>query len=217
MPRPASPRQIGIIHALAKRLRLDEEVRRDLIERETGKRSSKDLTVAEAIRVIDVMKGLVGAAQTAIEAASPRSFHLAGRYAGKLRALWISGWNLGVVHDRTDKALIHFIERQTGLSHPRFLHEPAEAAKAIEGLKAWLAREAGVIWPGSRDADSVNLKQAVIEAQRARLAEIGVMPAVAPDEDAHLSLDTIAEALGRQLRRALDPRVRREECHAASA
>ena len=35
--------------------------------------------------------------------------------AGKVRALWISGWHLGVVRDRTDAGLAAWLRRQTGL------------------------------------------------------------------------------------------------------
>lgn len=69
---------------------------------------------------------------------------LTGKYAKKLQALWIAAWNLGLARERDDKALLAFVKRQTGIDHTRFLVYPDDAAKAIEGLKGWLAREAGV-------------------------------------------------------------------------
>lgn len=196
----ASARQIGAIHAIASKVGLDDDTRRDLIERETGKRSARDLSWAEAGRVIDCLKGLAPA-RTATAPTAKGAASLDGRYAGKLRALWISGWHLGVVHDRSDKALLSFVERQTGLSHLRFLHDPAEAALAIEGLKAWFAREANVDWPHDRNADVGDLKLAVIAAQRRRLAALGV-----PLDDVGLpgeTLDDEIQAHGRVLRAAL--------------
>lgn len=71
---------------------------------------------------------------------------LSGRYAHKLQALWIAGWNLGVFRDRDDAALEAFVRRQTGLERERFLHHAGDAALVIEALKGWLAREAGVDW-----------------------------------------------------------------------
>jgi Protein of unknown function (DUF1018) len=199
----ATARQIGAIHAIAKSLRLDDDVRRDLMERETGKRSAALLSEAEAGRVIETLKGLSSTVQTVAGAVSNGAVRLDGPYAGKLRALWISGWNLGVVRERSDKALLAFIERQTGVSHPRFLREPREGAKAIEGLKAWLARNAGVAWPGPH-ASPADVKRAVIIAQCKRLGFDPVMHQGCDDS----ALDFAASALGRKLRRKLAASLR---------
>jgi phage gp16-like protein len=192
----ASPRQIGAIHAIAAKAGLDDDTRRDVIERETGKRSAAELTLVEAGRVIEHLKGLAPAAN------AKGAVRLDGPYAGKLRALWISAWLLGVVRERADKALLAFVERQTGLSHTRWLREPADAMKAIEGLKKWIAREAGVEWPHGRNADIGDVKLAVIDAQRRRLAELGV----AVSERPIVSLDDEMQVLGRQLRAELAKR-----------
>ena len=66
--------------------------------------------------------------------------------------MWIAGWNLGVVRDRDDAAMIGFIKRQAKVDHTRFLHHHADATSAIEGLKAWLARDGGVDWTHDRVA-----------------------------------------------------------------
>jgi uncharacterized protein DUF1018 len=195
---------------------LDEEVRRSIIADEAnGKRSAKDLTAEEAGRVLDRLRASAPAAGGAAAG-------LDGPYAGKLRALWLSGWNLGVVRDRTDKALIHFVERQTGLSHPRFLRDPGDAAKAIEGIKGLLAREGGVKWPPAK-APLPKIKRAVLEAQWMRLIAIGAVKPFAPadplaDLDQYAfkvtwkndwrhfdgaEFDQVQEALGRKLRAAL--------------
>lgn len=203
----SSSRQITAIHAIAARVGLDEETRRDIMAAEAdGKRSAKDLSFTEAGRVIERLKTLSLPLQTGADPHSngvPRpladgAVKLDGPYAGKLRALWISGWNLGVVKNRTDRGLLAFLERQTGVSHPRFLREPREAAKAIEGLKAWIAREAGVAWPPATAAVAV-VKGAVIDAQLRRIAILGIPPAVGALDIAR-DPDGSASALGRQLR-----------------
>ena len=79
---------------------------------------------------------------------------LEGPYAKKLQALWIAGWNLGLMRSRDDAALIAFVKRQTGIDDVRFLHDPAAAAKAIEALKGWLARDGGVDWTDDRERPS---------------------------------------------------------------
>lgn len=131
---------LAAIHTVKKALGLDDDVYRALLERVTGKTSAKDLTDAERRRVIEEMRrqGFKGASKGARKP-------LEGKYAKKLQALWIAGWNLGLVRDRDDKALLAFVKRQTGIDHTRFLRDADDAVKAIEALKSWLSR-AGVIF-----------------------------------------------------------------------
>lgn len=133
------------LHIAKKQLGLDDDTWRDLLERETGKRSSKDMSDGERGRVLDVLK------TKGFKPASGSSRKgLEGKYAGKLQALWIAGWNLGLVKNRDDAALLAFVKRQTGIDHTRFLRYHDDATKAIEALKAWLARDGGVDWSESR-------------------------------------------------------------------
>lgn len=198
----ASSKQIGAIHAIAKRVGLDDAVYRSILSDETGKTSAKELTYTEAGRVIERLKAVQGAAHNTAPSAKG-AIRMDGGYAGKLRALWIAGFHLGVVHDRTDRALASFIERQTGLSHPRFLIEAHAAAKAIEGLKQWLAREAGVRWPPLASADPLDLKRAVVIAIANRLAQLGEETPGAIMHCSPAQLDHVAEVHGSKLRRAL--------------
>jgi len=156
--------QIGAIHALKARAGLDEDGYRDLLAAETGKRSCKGLSSSEAARVMLRLKGLAGGAQGIGEGAA-----FAGPYAGICRALWISGWHLGVVRDRTDGALIAFVRRQAGIDHLNWLRDAADATKVIEALKMWLAREAGVVWPTGRADSTEGRQKAVLAAQCRRL------------------------------------------------
>ncbi|KQZ87219.1 hypothetical protein ASD64_07210 [Mesorhizobium sp. Root157] len=132
---------LAAIHVAKKQLGLDDDTYRAALVNITGKASTRDMTEAERNKVVAAFR------DRGFKPASTGSRkRLEGKYSGKLQALWIAGWNLGVVHNRDDKALIAFVERQTGLSHVRFLHDPADAAKAIEALKSWIAREARVDW-----------------------------------------------------------------------
>lgn len=132
---------LAAIHTGKKALGLDDDVYRALLARITGKTSARDLTDTERRRVIEEMRrqGFKG---TSKGARKP----LEGKYAKKLQALWIAGWNLGLVRDRDDKALLAFVKRQTGIDHTRFLRDADDAARAIEALKGWLARSGGVTW-----------------------------------------------------------------------
>lgn len=132
---------LAAIHVGKKQLGLEEEDYRALLTRVTGKSSTKQMTDAERGRVVEEMRRL-GFKQAS---SAPRK-RLDGPFAAKLQALWIAGWNLGVVSSRDDRALIAFVERQTGISHTRFLRHAEDAVKAIEGLKQWLTRAAGVDW-----------------------------------------------------------------------
>lgn len=132
---------INAIYGLRKELGLDDETARDFYEREVGRRSLRDMTPGQQVRIVQAMQR-----QARATAQQPSRKGLAGPYAGKLQALWISGWHLGVVQNRTDAALLAFVERQSGIAHTRFLRDANDARKVIEGLKAWLAREAGIEW-----------------------------------------------------------------------
>jgi len=136
---------LSAIHAGLRQLGIVEEDARDLYERQTGKRSLRDMNPNEQRNVVGELRRL--GFKPALKGARKR---LEGRYAAKLQALWIDGWNLGIVRDRSDRALIAFVKRQCKIDHVRFLHHGDDANRVIEALKGWLAREGGVDW--SRDS-----------------------------------------------------------------
>lgn len=124
----------------------NEDDRRDLYERVTGKRRLRLMSESDKGRVLAELRrlGYQGEASRKL---------LSGPYAKKLQALWISAWNLGLVRNRNDEAIIAFVKRQTGLDHARWLRDPADAQKAIEAMKSWLARESGVMWGNTNGYD----------------------------------------------------------------
>ncbi|MFB2553361.1 regulatory protein GemA [Ensifer soli] len=134
---------IAAIKTAQKQLGLDDDTYRAKLRIITGKSSAKEMTEDERQRVITVFRN--EGFRPAEGKAGGRQ-QLTGKYAKKMQALWIAGWNLGIVQDRDDTAMLAFIKRQTGLDHIRFLHHAEDARKAIEGLKGWLARDGGVVW-----------------------------------------------------------------------
>ncbi len=136
---------LAAIHIARKQLGLDEYTYRAKLAKITGKSSAKDLSEAERQKVLAVFRNEGFAAATKGRQSSRRT-RLSGRYAGKLQALWIAGWNLGVFRNRDDAALLAFVKRQTALDAIQFLRFPDDARKAIEAIKAILAREGGVDW-----------------------------------------------------------------------
>lgn len=143
---------IASIYGLRKELGLDDDTARDLYQREVGKRSLKVMTPAEQEKVADALRRAKKLAPTTGARA------MTGPYAKKLQALWISGWNLGLIRNRNDAALLDFVEKQTRISHVRFLRDAADARKAVEALKSWLER-AGVDWSHEDPQEAVLLAQ----------------------------------------------------------
>lgn len=125
----------------------EEDDRRDFFERVTGKRRLREMTPGEKDRVVEELDRVSGGKK-------PQTRRLLdGPYAKKLQALWIAGWNLGLVRDRQDSALVTFVKRQTGIDHPNWVRDAESAKKAVEALKDWIARERGVMWGNTNGYD----------------------------------------------------------------
>ena len=182
----------GRVHARAKQLGLDEDARRDLQRRIVGKESCKDMTADELRRVLSHMNGRAPSGVPNGRGGSTANGRARGSRApangheptrklrGKLLALWISGWHLGVVRDRTDDGLAEWLRRQLG--QDAAWPDAPGMVRAVEALQAWLAREAGVDWSPyvqlGRDgkAREVDRPQArVLEAQWRILHRAGVV------------------------------------------
>lgn len=129
---------IAAINIAKSQLGLDEDTYRAKLQNITGKSSLREMTEPERQKVLTVFRN---------EGFKPKASRgLTGKYAGKLQALWIAGYNLGLIRDRRDSALEAFVKRQTGLDRARFLHVHDDAKLVIEALKAWLARDGKVVW-----------------------------------------------------------------------
>ncbi|WP_159460384.1 regulatory protein GemA [Tistlia consotensis] len=222
-----------------RQLALDDGTYRALLKRVTGKESSTELSIAELDQVLAEFARLGWTPKPRSAATgAPRSGPGAGRgrkpaegpLAGKLRALWLSGYWLGVVDDPSETALAHWCERVTGgrgkggVAALQWL-DGAGFNKSVESLKAALARDAGVDWRPYYRAGQLlgeDPRARVLEAQWRRLAELGVVsnggwsaldrwlagrPGLPADAD-RLNLtpnqaDQAIRDLGRMLRQAL--------------
>jgi hypothetical protein len=182
---------LAAMHVAKRDLGLDEDDYCAVLERVTGLRSAKAMTPAQQQACVAEFKRLGFGAATSSRPA------LSGPYVAKLRALWLSAWHLGVARNRDDRALIDFVTRQTGLQALSWVRDQRDAARAIEGLKAWIAREGGVIWPKDR-SDVRGSKLAVIAAQHTKLGFEGRYRDVGlHDRD----LDQVIAGLGAQIRK----------------
>jgi phage gp16-like protein len=151
------------IHIAKKQFGLDEDTYRAKLRLITGKESTRDMSEAERGQVLEAFKrdGFVAKAKNAKPKSGP-----AAKAVAKIEALWLSGWNLGVIDNASSQAMEAFILRQTGIAKAQWLTNAADAYKVIEALKAWLARTAGVVW-STKSADA---QQSVLVAQIAWLA-----------------------------------------------
>lgn len=136
---------IAAIHVAKKHLGLDDDTYQAKLQNITGKTSTKDMTDGERQQVLTVFRN-EGFKPAPSDPRPNGRAKLTGRYAGKLQALWIACYNLGIVENRDDAALLAFVKRQTGIDHVRFLKFSDDAQKAVEALKGWMAREGGVVW-----------------------------------------------------------------------
>lgn len=161
---------IGAVHFAAKKRGIEGDDYRAMLRNVTGKESCATLTIPEMGKVLDHLNG---AARSRSAAEIPQ--------ARKVRALWISGYWLGVVRNNSDSALRSFVKRQTGIEAERWLRDAADARKVIEALKSWLSREAGVDWSpfvighaGGRPVTADRPRKRVVEALTRRLSDQGV-------------------------------------------
>ncbi|MBB3963511.1 gp16 family protein [Rhizobium metallidurans] len=154
-------RSIAAIHVAKKQLGLDDDTYRSKLALITGKNSVKDMTETEREKVLTVLRNEGFKPAPAARRANGRQ-QLTGKFAKKLQALWIAGWNLGIVRDRDDAALLAFVKRQTGIDHTRFLVNADDANRAIEALKSWLRREAGVSYGNTNGFDWMALDGAKV-------------------------------------------------------
>ncbi len=163
-----------------KQLAMEDEAYRRMLMRVVGVRSSTAVPYDKRPLVLAELARLGGKPASRPDQHKVGAFRLDGPYAGKLQALWIAGYNLGIISDKSDKACSAFIKRMTKLDHSRWLTQPADGAKAIEALKQWLTREGTVDWTKReyRDIHYVNEPQfRIVQAQYRLLKRAGEIAA----------------------------------------
>ena len=222
---PISPMQIRALQAARRAAGITDDDWRARLARDFRVTSTKDLSSSAAGRLLDEFRSGSKAVGKPLAAGAKQ---LTGPFAPKLRALWITGWQLGVVHDRTDKAMLAFVERQTGIENTRFLRDAGAARAAIEGLKAWIGREAKFDWPTSgeattsvlddgsgrkivvqtrpKDATPAQIKRAVIRRMWFMLVEAGNQVVSSPEADMQAYAGTVVARLSGPLHQRAEPR-----------
>ncbi|GBR09446.1 gp16 family protein [Gluconobacter frateurii] len=119
-----------------KQLCLDEDAYRDRLERETGKRSAKDMTIAEMDKV------LAGFKRDGFRPSPPKGKPTSSRpEVRKVFALW-KELAPCLRSGGSRESLRAFVKRMVGVDDPNFL-SGAQAGVVIEALKAWGERVEG--------------------------------------------------------------------------
>ncbi|MDO8837994.1 MAG: regulatory protein GemA [Parvibaculum sp.] len=208
-------RLIRLVHVAKRDRGLNEDAYRDLLERETGKRSCGAMTTGELDKALAALKrqGFKVKRSTKVvsieRGTSPRARVGQKAFA---TALWLDLWHLGVLRDASDKALDAFVERQTGIAHLAWLG-PQQAFRVIEALKSWCARE-GFDVPEIADDDAEPGLEAKRELCRAIWRKLGRFDAHREDFAMELGdppanrlgateADSLAAVMGCRLRAAM--------------
>lgn len=125
---------MGMIRVARTQLGMDEEAYRALLLDTLGKRSLEGSTAKEQWCVVEELKA---------RGFRPRPFHkgkelVADPQAKKIRALWLTMADCGIVRDRSEKALASCMRRFTG----RTLEDASikQCQAMIEILKKWAGR-----------------------------------------------------------------------------
>jgi phage gp16-like protein len=192
------------VHLAAKELGLDEDARRDVLERVTGRRSAGDCRDDQLDAVLAEFKRLGWTPKSSAKARTGTA-PISGRrpathpVALKARAMWISLWNLGVVRSSTEASLEAFAKRQLRVDRLQWADQ-GQGYRLIEALKA-MAERAG--W--SQDLTLIKparhvwtLKARLHNAQLRALAE----PAAQLQGVTEAQLDEMIAAAGVRLRAA---------------
>ncbi len=127
------------LYAAKKAAQLDDETLRDCLQASIGRRSARGLTMIECNKVLAHMEAMGHGVK------AQGSTQISGAFGKKAVALWLSAWNLGIVQDRSDKALLSWVKRQTKVDHINWV-DGEDGSKVIDALKGWIKREAGVDW-----------------------------------------------------------------------
>lgn len=127
-------RLMGMIRVAKGQLGMDETMYRQFLQDTIGKRSLAGSTVKEQWRVVEELK-LMGF--------QPRPIHKGKELpsdpqAKKIRALWLTMADCGVVRDRSEKALNSYVRRITGQTLADATTK--QCITVIETLKSWLDR-----------------------------------------------------------------------------
>lgn len=132
------------IHIAKQQLCMTDDDYRALIQRISRNRtdSAAGLNIRELGHVLAHMRksGFKQRAPRLSSAAADRPQRAQHALARKLRAMWIYGYELGIIRDPSERAIAHFAARTTRASDLSF-STPAQLSAVIEAVKALVMRD----------------------------------------------------------------------------
>ncbi|UVK85196.1 regulatory protein GemA [Pseudomonas sichuanensis] len=138
-PNPNRLRLIKLIHVARRELQMDDDTYRLMlagIEGLGGATSSAKLSESNLHRVLEVLKSKGFKVRPNGKEKRPTAADPSSR---KIRSLWLTLRDLGVLRDASEEALVKFVHGQTGAQALQWL-TAAQASQVIEELKKWIAR-----------------------------------------------------------------------------
>lgn len=155
---------IAKINIARQQLGMVEDDYRQLLLDTTGRMSLKECSDAQLDRMIGALK------QKGFKPLPPKG-GATHPMARKARAMWISLYHLGAVHNPSEQALEAFARRQLGCDRLAFAKQ-SDAFRLVEALKAMAERNG---WP--QQAHSLTaLQEALCHAILAKLKAAGEVP-----------------------------------------
>ena len=133
---------IKVIHVRKRHLGLDDNSYIDLIGSAVkGKTSCKNMTVAELKAVLLAMrqKGFVSTTPASSGSKKNDFSKCDSPQAKKIRHLWLCLANTGQLRDKSEKALLSYVKRLTGVGRMEWCNA-MQLSSVIESLKLWLQR-----------------------------------------------------------------------------
>lgn len=162
------------VHIARKKLAMEDDDYRTLLERVTGHRSAKDCDDSQLRDAVAQFQGMGFRPSGGVAKRRDLGASLTVR---KARAMWISLYQLGAIEDASDAALETFGRRQLHVDRLRWANE-REGFRLIEALKAIADRHGWEQRVSSRlpTRERIRLlKDRLVAAQLARLATAGVV------------------------------------------
>jgi len=136
---PYKGKMIQLIHIAKSKLGIDDATYRSILERKTGKTSSKSMSMSELESVLEHMRTL-GFEDQSKPATKAQVKRLADDPQSKMiRHLWLRLRDLGQLRDSSESALATFVFRQTKVERLEWLNG-YQAAQLIEAMKRWVER-----------------------------------------------------------------------------
>ena len=185
---------LGKIHVAQKQLGMIDDDYRQLLFAATGQVSLKHCDDRQLARVIDALKGK---GFRPMPKGQPYGVKGVAMHpmARKARALWISLYQLGVVHNPADEALEAFAKRQIGCDRLIWAKQ-SDAFKLVEALKSMARRGGWLMEPIGRGKalGVTELQASLCQAILAKLKAVGAVPDDWALHDAALRLCGIENA-----------------------